>query len=226
MEIHSLHWFGKCDGVKKYIKMPVLRCREVEVELLKWRTFQNPYICIKMECSVKVFNYIPSIILSLHRMGVWFICLFMWNVIFMCRISFEIQVLKKGGDIHFRIHAANVLAGIYFCQYIVHLILCTLFHHGVSCYCVSVTVVSTIRRVWCTATPARSGFVMDVATHLAGLQQNNPYLTTSQVWDIDTYHLFNAEAAFGSVVILNTNARERFVSTGHVFLVVRGSVKG
>lgn len=35
--------------------------------------------------------------------------------------------------------------------------------------CFSATVVSTIQHVWCTAIPARSGSVMDVATHLAGV---------------------------------------------------------
>lgn len=35
--------------------------------------------------------------------------------------------------------------------------------------CSSAIVVSTIQHVWCTAIPARSGSVMDVATHLAGV---------------------------------------------------------
>lgn len=42
---------------------------------------------------------------------------------------------------------------------VIHMLLCAF----------SATVVSMIQHVWCTATPARSGSVMDVETHLAGV---------------------------------------------------------
>lgn len=61
----------------------------------------------------------------------------------------------------------------------------------------SATVVSMTQHAWCTVIPARSGFVMDVETHLAGVLHNYVALSFETIRTHDTW-----KASNGFVVVM------------------------